>query len=353
MDTEKAFKKDSTSRSWFCTLNNPAKYGFSEEPNFAVEEFKEKWIMENPQRSCAVIYCVSAEGLHHIHAVLESPQPIRFSTVKKAYPKMDIAETKGSKEQAEAYINKKGKWEEKGESILASTRHGEIKGKQGQRRDLENIEDLILQGKTPNEIMDMNIAHRKHEKLIRDAYYRKRWLETPTKRTIELTWHWGESGTGKTHTYEKLSKAYGEENVYLIDEYKFPFDKYNGEDTIFIDEFRGQINFEQFLKMFNGLKSQLHARYSNACALWSEAHITTVFPPEVLYKTWVGLREEFDSYEQLRRRITNVIYHYKNAGGEYCTHKMPMSDYVDYNHQKSIALNDDMILLPESISMPF
>ena len=70
-----------------------------------------------------------------------------FSVVKKAYPAMHIQPTKGSKEQAEDYINKRGKWQEKGEKIICIDQKGEIKGSQGQRSDLEIIEELLQQGK--------------------------------------------------------------------------------------------------------------------------------------------------------------------------------------------------------------
>jgi len=56
---------------------------------------------------------------------------------------------------------------------LYSNRHGEIKGCQGKRRDLEVISELIEQGYNPNQIMDMNISYRLHEDIIKGAFFSK------------------------------------------------------------------------------------------------------------------------------------------------------------------------------------
>ena len=102
---------DTVSKSWFCVFNNPVEHGFSGEPQEIIEQIRDTWMKDNPQRTCAVIYCISAEGLHHCHAVFEDTKTLRFSAIKKLFPSMHIEPTKGTKEQAEDYINKRGKWE--------------------------------------------------------------------------------------------------------------------------------------------------------------------------------------------------------------------------------------------------
>lgn len=143
---------------------------------------------------------------------------------------MHIEPTKGSKEQAEDYINKRGKWEEKGEKIVATARYGEIKGAQGQRRDFDAIDDLLLQGMNPSQIMEQSFAFRRFDKMIRQAYFDKRMRETPAKRDVSVYWHCGEAGSGKTYEYVKLCQKYGEESVYLLNDYdKGGFDNYAGQ----------------------------------------------------------------------------------------------------------------------------
>ena len=122
---------DVNARSWFCVFNNPEKHGFIGSPEEIAEQMKDRWIADNPQRTCAVAFCVSADGLPHCHAVFEDTKTMRFTAVKKLFPGMHIEPTKGTKDQAEDYINKRGKWQEKGENIVCIIRHGDIKGAQG------------------------------------------------------------------------------------------------------------------------------------------------------------------------------------------------------------------------------
>ena len=330
-------KKDDRSKSWFITFPNPQDHGYTGTPAEIAEQFKADWIIGHPTRTCAVAYCVSADGLHHLHAVLEDVMQMRFSKVKKLFPVPNIQETKGSKEQAEAYINKTGIHEEKGEQTLYIARHGEIKGKQGQRRDLDIIEELLNQGMTPDEILDMSLSYRRYEKYIRDAYYRKRIKDTPIKRDVKVYWHWGEAGTGKSHTFVQLAEEHGEQKIYFVGEYKNPFDKYNGEKILILDEFRGQIDYDKLLTILGGYKVQISARYTNAYSLWDDVHITSVFPPDLLFESMIQNHRKIDSFAQLSRRITSVIYHHKDENGNYFTHEIPSSEYTDYKHQKQLA----------------
>ena len=352
MVSSKPIKRDDVSKSWFCVFNNPEQHGYEGTPAEIVSNIIATWIIDNPQRSCAVTYCISSDGLKHIHAVFEDVTAMRFSKIKKLFPSMHIEATKGNKDQAEQYINKQGKYAEIGEQIIYSDRHGEIKGRQGQRRDLDIIEEFLLQGMSPDEIMDMSLGYRRYEKFVRDAYYRKRMKDTPIKREVKVYWHWGESGSGKSHTYVELSEERGESNIYYVDEYTHAFDKYNGEPILMLDELRTQIRYERLLSMLGGYKSQVHARYTNVYALWNEVHITTVYPPELLYKELVPDLRQTESISQLFRRITNVIYHYKDENGEYKKHDMPISSYSSSYLQKELA-HPTLIPLPDSIKTPF
>ena len=226
-------ENDVRARSWFCVLNNPADHGFSGTPDEIAEQMKERWITDNPQRTCAVAFCVSAEGLPHCHAVFEDTKTMRFTAVQKLFPGMHIEVTKGNKDQAEDYINKRGKWQEKGENVLCVVRHGEIKGAQGQRRDFDIIDDLINQGLTPNEILEKSFSYRRYETMIKRAFFDKRMRETPILRDVKTFFHFGESGSGKTYMYVQLCEKYGADNVYLLTDYgKGGFDNYNGQPIL-------------------------------------------------------------------------------------------------------------------------
>lgn len=325
-------------RSWFCVWNNPQEIFPNLQPEEVSEKVLDMWVSEHPTRTGAVAYCISENGLIHLHMVLEDTNQARFSTLKKIYPQAHLEPTKGTKEQAEDYINKRGKFTEKGEQVVYIAKFGEIKGSQGQRKDLEIVQDYIDNGLTPSQIMNKNISYRRYEKLIKDAYFDKRYAETPFLRDIRCIWHVGESASGKTYSVMKLIEEHGEDNIYFVSDYdNGGLDKYGGEPFLFLDEFRGQIKYSVLLGMLQGYKQQFHARYTNVIGLWNEVHISTVLPPELVYKNMVTENSHLDSLKQLFRRIDKIVYHWKDDNGFY-SFELPMSEYIDYEDLKNRAL---------------
>ena len=131
------------SKSWFAVLNNPADHGYTGTPQEVCEKLRSEWLSVSDSRTGAWVYCVSAEGLHHVHIVLEDRVAMRFSKIKKSYAVgMHFEATKGNKDQAEAYITKQPPFDEKGEQSLYTCRHGEIQAVQGRRPDVEKISAL-------------------------------------------------------------------------------------------------------------------------------------------------------------------------------------------------------------------
>lgn len=331
---------DGNARSWFCVFNNPLDHGFQGTPQEICDSILEIWMLDNPQRCCVVLYCVSADGLEHCHAVFEDTKTMRFSLIKKLFPSMHIQPTKGNKQEAEDYINKRGKWEEKGEKILAKSRHGEVKGYQGQRRDIDIIGQMIEQGKTPKEILFSNFANYRYETFIRKAYFDKRDAETTIVRDVFVRYHVGESGSGKSYVAVQLAEKFGEGNVFVVTSYENGcFDGYNGEPILVLDEFRGHMKFSVLMHILDKYKATVHARYSNIKALWTEVHICSVLPPERIYSKMVTENCDCDSYEQFRRRITTMVYHWKDEMGRYRQYELPMIEYTTYDVLRGQAKN--------------
>lgn len=346
---------DLVSKSWFCVFNNPENHGYKGEPMEIIEKLKEEWIEGYPSRTGAWVYCVSAEGLKHVHMVLEDTKAMRFSTIKKSYAiGMHFEPTKGNKEQAEDYINKRGRFSEKGEQIICFTRYGEIKASQGSRRDLDNIEEMINLGYTPSQIFDTSFSYRRFDKMIKEAYFAKRNRETPFLRDVKVIWHVGESGSGKSYTAQQIISEHGEDYLYFVTDYDSGFmDKYCGEPVLFLDEYRGQFKFSTLLTMLQGYKTQIHCRYANGVQLWTEVHITSVKTPDMVYESLIcdDRERNIDTFEQLRRRISIIVFHWKNDFG-YHQYSMPMSDYIDYQHL-CITAKTSFVPLPPELKTPF
>lgn len=328
------------SRSWFCVLNNPQNLDcFKDlEPEQMVDTAIDMWCDDKPNRSCAVNFEIADTGTPHMHMVLENTSKSRFSAVQKLFPGIHIEATRGNKEQAEAYINKVGKFEEKNHTVLVSAKFkGEVKGKQGIRSDLYILQEMIEKGMTPNEIMDIDIEYRKYETIIRKAFFSKRSQDTPPKRDVKVIWHTGESGSGKSYSYVELCEEYGEDQVYLMTDYDVGgLDLYCGEPILFMDEFKGSIKFQILLNYLEGYKIQIHCRYANARALWNEVHITSIYPPDEVYTFMVDAdKRERDKITQLMRRIKTIVYHYKEKGS-YKQIAIPASEYKNYDHLRSL-----------------
>lgn len=330
-----------SSRCWFCVFNNPQKQFGEMEPEEMVQKAINLW-MTKEARGCAINYEIGDNGTPHMHMVLYDPSKTRFKAVQKLFPSIHIEPMHGTKKQALDYIEKQGNFAEKAHTIVIPAKYaGNIMDNQGKRTDLTVVHEMIEAGMKPDEIFDENILYRKYEKIIRQAYFRKRTLETPPFRAISVIYHTGEAGSGKSHTYLSLVEQYGEDNIYLVSDYENGgMDNYFGEHILFLDEYKGNLPFGKFLQWLDGYKIQIHARYANSYALWDVVHITSVFPPEEVYSFMVeeGKRSR-DSIKQLLRRINTVVYHYKQ-NGEFKTFSLPASEYIDYEDLKQRALAD-------------
>lgn len=308
---------DSVSRSWFCVFNNPADHGYEGTPQEVCERLRDEWITNEPSRTGAWAYCISEKGLHHVHMVLEDEHPMRFSVIKKSYCKgMHFSPTKGTKKQADDYINKRGSFEEKGEIIEFICYHGEIKGRQGARSDLDLYYQRLKSGETLKDILSDTPKAYARIDVIKKMFYDLRSSETPIVRDMQVIWHTGQSGSGKSYERVNLAKRIGEDSIYYLTSFNSgAFDNYNGEKVLWIEDYRGEFKLQELLRILDVYKAEIPARFNNVKALWNEVHITSVLTPCEVYPK-ASLADN-DRIEQLLRRITSVAYHYRSVDGSY------------------------------------
>lgn len=334
---------DLISKTWFCVLNNPADRGYPGTPEEVCNQLMAEWISDSPTRTGWWGYCISADGLHHVHMVLEDQKTMRFSLIKKAYAcGMHFEETKGTKAQVEAYINKEPPYDEKGETIIYSISHGEIQATQGKRSDLEIIADLIAAGMTPSEIYEVSFSYRRYSQMIEKAFMDKRYRETPVVRELKVHYYCGASGTGKSHKFKELCDEHGENAIYHVSDYQTGYlDTYEAEPILFLDEFKGELKYGQLLSLLDVYKTQIHCRYANRFTLWREVYIASIYSLEDLYKIMVSeyLRDK-DPFQQLLRRITDITYCYR-VGNTFRRFTIPASEYIGYAELRNRALERD------------
>ncbi len=336
---------DKQRTTFFLTFLNPEKY------DTTMDSIRET--LEDNFKGLSY-YVISLEeapttGVKHIHLFFVTSK-VRWSTVQKRFPHAHIeSEVKGTPLQNKEYILKENDTlsDDKKKSIIDSMEWGTLPTEQtlDKRNILEEAEKLLDDGLHPNEIYQRSILFRKYESLINKEFYSRRIAETPPLREVSIFWHTGKSGSGKSYTYVKLVEKYGIDNVFISADYSNKgtslMDGYMAEKCVVLDEYKGELPYRMLLNLMEGYRLQIHCRYNNVYALYSELHITSIFSPEEAFKHMVGEDEQStDPIKQLLRRITTIVYHYKDEDGNYCEYELDGSKYTNYEELVKLALGD-------------
>lgn len=350
---------DKQRTQYLLTFNNPADYGYTIE--------KIQSILQEQFRGLKY-YCLSYEiapssGTPHVHLFFICNK-VRWSVVQRRFPHAHIEnEVKGTPHQVRAYIKKEAEnlSDEKKASLNQFIEFGTLPTPPtfDKQNILEDAERMINEGKSLTEILDTSILFRNHESVIRKTFFAKRFSETPIVRDLKFYYHIGQSGTGKSHTYVQLCECFGEDFVYFTADYAnkgtAAFDFYTGEPVVVLDELKPySIPYGMLLVLTDKYRQPIHCRYANTYTLYGYIHITSIYPPEKLYSSMSDTDKDNDPITQLLRRITAVIYHYKDDKGNYQTFELPGSDYTSYEDLVSKAHAETQGFSPiETDEIPF
>lgn len=367
-----AFSPSIRGRCWVGTVHttNMVKAGLSKEeyenPEYLADYFISLWEKSGKGRKAGIAVCVSKDGCYHCHIACYG-NTTTLKNVSDVLFQSHIEPQLGGKEQLKAYLLKEGEYEEKGEQVLYTKGLDVIKNNQGSRNDLDEIEILLDQGYTPEEIFEESFRYRKYEKMIKSHYLQKRINETPLIKDMWNEYHFGASGSGKTYTYIRLCDKYSPDDVYLCNDYAnsgssgggFDFYSNNPAKIILLDEFRGNIPFHNLLSLLDVYsRNQQHARYQNTYNLWTSVIICSIYPPEEVYKFMVDdTHRNTDSIRQLMRRLNTIVYHFKDKEGHFRTYTVPAKDYISaydikqkaFEFEKNTSYDDFIKKRDESI----
>lgn len=342
---------DKQRKAFFITINNPESHGFTHEKIIELMHTRFKNL---------IYFCMCDEegSCYHTHLYILLGKKKRWSSVQKVFSHCHIEpETMGSPQECRAYIRKEGeKYSKKAETNYPDTFYEEgIIPKYSLSNDrvemLLEIENLLDQNMTPEQIMQESIVFRQYEPIIRKQFFSKRLQETPPLRDIKVIWHLGASGSGKSYTYTKLCKEHGSNEVYYGSDYANNctalFDGYEAQKYLFLDEVKQEsFKYGYLLQILQGYKTPIHARYCNVYSLWVQVDITSIYTPDEVYEEMVSISNRaIDSKQQLLRRITDYCYHWKDDDSIYHTYQIPASEYTSYEELINKALgknsNDD------------
>ena len=299
----------SSGRKWKLTFNNPADSGYTHE---RIIELLEVF-------SSVLYYClcdeVGSEGTYHTHLFVAFLSVRHHSTIDKAFHGAHQEIARGTSAENRAYVLKDGeKYNKQPDGSYdyvdgSGKRHtgvnysdpflewGELpREHQGKSKDADIIVDLIKAGASNEEIVDtVHSAYKDLEKVERvRSMYRDSLFKT-TWRTLEVTYIFGKTGSGKTRS---VMEKYGYENCYRVTDYKHPFDTYDGQDVIIFEEFRGGLKHGDMLNYLDGYPLLLPCRYFNRQACFTKVFLITNIPPEEQY-----LNVDRESREAFFRRI--------------------------------------------------
>lgn len=195
----------------------------------------------------------------------------------------------GTPQQASDYCKKGGQFVE----------HGKLP-RQGRRTDLEDLAQKILSGETSAEdvlISEPSTYHqygRTIEKL-EDVYRRKQYRKEMT--TCE--WIVGPTGVGKS---QKAFANYSPDTHYNFNvRDKGWWEGYRQQETVIINDYRGQIDYDQLLNLVDWVPMTVPRRNREPMPFTSKhIIITSPLTPEEVYNK----RHSKDCLSQLLRRIT-------------------------------------------------
>lgn len=297
--------KDSQSRKWQITINNPL------DKDFTHEKIKEEI---QKMKSC-IYYCLGdeiggKEKTHHTHVYLACSSAVRFSTIKNRFEKGHIEIAHGTSQQNRDYVFKEGKWEndkDKHETKIPDTQEefGEMPiERQGQRNDLADLYDMIKDGMSNFEIIEENPDYmlqidtvERVRQTVREESYKN------TFRELTVTYIWGKTGTGKTRN---IMEQYGYENVFRVTSYLHGgFDSYKGQDVLILEEFRSSFKIQDMLNYLDGYPVEFPCRYVNKVACFTKVYIISNIDLTEQY-TIVRI-ESIETWHAFIRRIHKVI----------------------------------------------
>lgn len=291
-----------TSRGYVLTFNNP-----SHSKEDILKHLKTRY---KASLKYAVLNLEQGEkkGTQHIQGYIEFKTPIQFEGLRKAlvdYGKPHIEKRQGKPSQANDYIMHQGEHENKGGLIEKAITYGKLPSdEQGKRNDLRDIAQLLENGATPKDIRIeypshylrmKNHIHSLYQEIIGEQYMTK-------KRDIKVYYIYGESRTGKT---SGIYDYHGFDNVYRVSNYDHPFDTYNQEKILMLEEFHSSLPISYMLQLLEGYPLMLKARYNDKVATYDTVYIVS---NKALADQYHNVRvEQPKTYNAFVNRIEYVI----------------------------------------------
>ena len=297
-----AQKNDIQRNKYFLTINSPEKFGYTHEVIYQVaSNFK----------TFQYVAVVDEQGSNfHTHVLLVFKSRVRWSTVQDKFPHAHIEEGKGDINQILQYMRKEGKWlldekkqEQKIEGSFESWGDRPVDTKE-KVSEFSELYDLVYDEVPTGEIIKFNpkyiryidkIAPMRIE-IMNEKYRGKRRLD------LKVIYVFGLSGTGKTRM---ILDRHGDENVFRVTDYFHPFDSYNMQQVLCLEEFRDSLTITQCLNLLDIYTVELPARYANKLGIYKTVYMVSNWE---IGKQFKSVQQEHpETYHAFRRRFHYLL----------------------------------------------
>ena len=229
----------------------------------------------------------------HYQGYVEFIKRKELSALKRLDPCIHWEPRRGTPEECKAYCSKpetrlEGPWEK-----------GTISEGQGKRKDLEDIQQMCIEGKSYVEIADKHFGQWvRYRNGIISYIQLKRGNSRQWKTNVIVII--GEPGTGKSrYCLEEYPNAYWKDPS---DEF---WDGYDGHETIILDDFYGWISYTTMLRLMDRYPLLLNVKGGKTPCMAKTLVITSNQEPDQWYKK---IFERKNALTAFTRRIDQFIY---------------------------------------------
>ncbi len=327
------------SYKWLLTINNPADSGFTHD---YIKDCLSQ--IKNITYWCMCDEEGGKEHTHHTHIyIYKKSAALTFDTIKNKFPTAHLDKARGTHKENRDYIRKEGSHSEDDciNYIETFEESGECPTEEpGKRTDLDNLYEMIKDGKSDYEIIEDNPDYIKRLSLCDRVRETLRYEEFRKKiRDVHVEYWYGKSGIGKT---SGVFKKHGFENVYRVTDNKHPWDNYKGQDVVIFEEFSSNhFDISQMLIWLDIYPLDLPCRYNNKTACFTKVYMLSNIPFDYQFHGFKLSEEEV--YNAWCRRIHVVKkFHEDGSIKEYHPGRHSKDDFIEISPEEEKYLQETL-----------
>lgn len=260
-------------RGWCLTINNPFPFALPDftagQPTYWIRGF-ERGESGTPHFQCFVYY----------------RNAVRFSTLRRRFPRAHISPARGTPAQNRTYCSKDGAFEEAGDCPAA-----------GSRVDLAELYEDIKSGSTNLDLLGNAPAqYFRYYRAIQHVRF-VHLAATVEQCDVAVHVRWGPTGSGKTrHVYDIHPDVY---DVDVGSTGTIWWDGYRGESCILFDDFYGQVKYSRMLKLCDRYPIKVQIKHGSYIKMWKTIYITSNKHPD---DWWPNVEDK----RAMARRYTTI-----------------------------------------------